>query len=212
MPTSTSNQEKIRKAYIEYVLEFEKNPTAFHLCKKAKIKEEDFYEDYNSVNALENDVWLSFFEETKHRIQSEEVYASYSIREKILAFYFTWIEVLKGNRSYAMYSVAKKKKNDFRPDFLKGFRQHFLLFADELMMEGRESGEIAERPLITEQYGKGLWLQVVLILDFWVKDTSKGFEQTDVFIEKAVNFAFDLIGRSALDSSFDFFKFLFQNR
>lgn len=212
MSATTSHQEKVRKAYIDYILEFEKNPTAFHLCKKAKIKEEEFYEVYNSVNALENDVWLSFFEETKSRIQSEEVYANYSIREKALAFYFTWIEVLKANRSYAMYSFEKRKKADFRPEFLKEFRQHFLLFVDELMMEGRESGEIAERPLITEQYSKGFWLQAILILDFWVKDTSKGFEQTDVFIEKAVNFAFDIVGRSALDSSFDFFKFLFQNR
>jgi hypothetical protein len=52
----------------------------------------------------------------------------------------------------------------------------------------------------------------LFILNFWVKDPSQQFEQTDVAIEKAVNTSFDLIGKTPLDTIFDFAKFLFQNR
>jgi Tetracyclin repressor-like, C-terminal domain len=51
-----------------------------------------------------------------------------------------------------------------------------------------------------------------MILDFWVKDKSKGFENTDAMIEKSVNTAFDLMGSTALDSVLDFAKFMYQNR
>ena len=51
-----------------------------------------------------------------------------------------------------------------------------------------------------------------MVLDFWVKDKSKGFEQTDAMIEKSVNTSFDLIASSALDTVLDFAKFMYQNR
>jgi len=205
--------DKIRKNYIEYLLENQTKPTVFNLCKKAKIKEEEFYEHYNSVLAIESDIWKGLFEETKQKVQSEEVYASYTIREKLLAFYYTWIEVLKSQRSYILYHFEGKQIfNPRQNNFLKDFKESFEEYAQELVAEGRETGEIAERPFITDRYNKVLWWQVLTILDFWIKDTSKSFEKTDVFIEKSVNFAFDVISYSVLDSSFDYLKFIFQNR
>jgi hypothetical protein len=204
--------EKIFDAYIEYVLENDKEPNAFILAKKAKIKEEDFYQQFNSTAAIESAIWEKIFTDAQTRVEGEDVYAGYSVREKLLAFYFTWIEVLKANRTYASYSYAQRKGLDLKPTFLRDFREKFLNYAEMLIAEGRESGEIADRPIVSNNYGQLLWVQALLILDFWVKDFSTEFEKTDAFIEKSVNFAFDVIGRSALDSSFDFFKFFFQNR
>jgi hypothetical protein len=48
------------------------------------------------------------------------------------------------------------------------------------------------------------------LLLFWRDDESAGFEKTDAAIEKSVNLAFDLIGKGAVDSAFDFAKFLYQ--
>jgi hypothetical protein len=59
---------------------------------------------------------------------------------------------------------------------------------------------------------EGLWIQTLFILQFWANDDSKEFEKTDAAIEKAVNVAYDLMGKSPLDSMFDFAKFIFQNR
>jgi ubiquinone biosynthesis protein COQ9 len=49
-------------------------------------------------------------------------------------------------------------------------------------------------------------------LKFWIDDTSNAFEKTDAAIEKSVNLAMDLMGKSPLDAALDFGKFLFQNK
>jgi AcrR family transcriptional regulator len=205
--------EKIRKALMEYVLEQDEKPkSVYQLAKKMKMKEEDFYQYFSSIEAIEQSIWLGFFEETKKRIEGEEVYAAYSVREKVLAFYFTWLEILKANRSYVIFAYRHKDRFDLSPQFLQSFNKAYKDFTEELVLEGRETQEIADRRFITEVYPRMFWLQAMGILRFWVKDTSPSFEKTDVFVEKAVNFGFDVMGSNVFDSTFDLFKFAFQNR
>lgn len=205
--------EKIIQAYIEHFIENGTRPASvFAFAKKLKIKEVEFYEFYNSFELLESDIWVKFFETTRKKIEAEEIYATYSVREKLLAFYYTWVEVLKENRSYVILSwqhIDRKKLKT--PTFLSPFKAAFKDFANNLVLEGKESREVAARRYLDERYADAFWLQALLILDFWVKDPSKSFEKTDAFIEKAVNTSFDLIGASALDSVLDLAKFLYQH-
>ena len=95
--------EKIKQAYIEFFLENGTAPASvFSFTKKLKMKEIEFYDHYNSFELLESDIWLGFFKETITKIEADTVYGTYSVREKLLAFYYTWIEVLKENRSYTL--------------------------------------------------------------------------------------------------------------
>lgn len=52
----------------------------------------------------------------------------------------------------------------------------------------------------------------MFVVDYWIKDTSSGFEQTDAAIEKAVNLSFELLSESTLDRALDFVKFLWQSK
>lgn len=220
--------EKIRKAYTEYVLEHGKQPTSvFQFVKKLKIPESEFYTHYASFDAIEADVWLTFFQQARQTIESDETYQTYSVREKLLAFYYTWIELLKAQRSFAVYSFGRLREQGAghmhtvhqkmgRPtpvssQVLRPFKEAFNDFARDLLLEGRESREVEPRPFLTDRYPKALWVETLYILDFWVRDVSKNFERTDTIIEKAVNTTFDLIGRSPLDSLFDLAKFVYQN-
>lgn len=220
--------EKIRKAYTEYVLENGKQPVSiFQFAKKLKIAEADFYTDYASFDAIEADIWLQFFNEAKATVEADATYQNYSVREKLLAFYYTWIELLKAQRSFAVYSfgqfrpadapanpVARVRARQMRADskILHPFKNAFFDYARDLLAEGRESKEVEPRPFVTDRYPNALWAQTLFVLDFWVRDISKNFEKTDTAIEKAVNTAFDLIGRSPLDTLFDFAKFMYQNK
>lgn len=218
--------EKIRKAYTEYVLENGKQPTSvFQFAKKLKIPESEFYTYYASFDAIEADVWLAFFAEAKTTVENDDMYQGYSVREKVLAFYYTWIELLKAQRSFVVYSFgrlrteykgrsvhAKVTGMGAAPQILGPFKDAFLDFARDLLAEGRESKEVEPRPFVTDRYPNALWMQTLYLLDFWVRDVSKNFEKTDTAIEKAVNTAFDLIGRSPLDTLFDFAKFIYQNK
>ncbi len=207
-----TTKEAFQKAFIERILTEGKVPASIFLfAKDLKSTEGEFYEHFNSFKALERSIWTTWFEQTQHNIEHDEAYVDYTVREKILAFYYTWIELLKNNRSFAMHSFDKLGKRDTQPSYLSGVRTHFDVFINDLMMEGKDTTEVAERPF-SSQYSKVFWMHFLFICKFWSNDESSDFEKTDAAIEKSVNLAFDLIGKGALDSFLDFGKFIFQNR
>ena len=208
-----SPEEKIREGYISYVLEHGKKPESiFKFIKDLKIKEEDFYESFNSFENIEKQIWLSIFNDTLEMVKNDSVYDEYSVREKMLAFFYSFIEKLKGHRSYILQTVPKKIRPELTPYYLIEVRKAFKDWVNELLLEGEETEEIEKRPLISKKYDEALWLQFLFVIGFWIKDESRGFEKTDAAIEKSVNLAFDLMGRGPLDAIVDFGKFLFQNR
>ena len=209
----TSHSEKIKQAYIAYVLEHGMPPPSiFKFVKDLKIKEEAFYENFNSFEAVEKDIWLGIFETTVSRIEEETVYTEYSVREKMLAFYYTLIEVMKSNRSYLLQTTKRPRIPEITPYYLETFRKGFKAFINDLLVKAQETGEVQKRQYISNKYDEGIWLQFLFVLNFWFKDNSKGFEKTDAAIEKAVNLSFELMGRGPLDEMVGFAKFLWQNR
>ena len=221
--TPADTSAKIKEAYLDHLLTHgEAPPSVYQFTKSLKMKEASFYEHYNSFTSLERDIWRGFFDQAVERIQSEDVYREYLVREKLLAFYYTWIEVLKDNRSYVIFRVSRMglaptrqpsaKMSRINTTMLSRFKEGFLDFANELIMEGKETDEVVDRPIISNNYDEGLWRQVLFVLNFWTEDDSPNFERTDVAIEKAVNLSFDLMGRSAIDSAIDFARFLYQRR
>jgi hypothetical protein len=204
--------KELRDTFIEYVLMNGKLPlSVFQFMKTLNRREAEFYEHYNSFQSLEKDVWVGIFEETLSKVKNTEVYESYSAREKLLSFYYTWIEVLKNYRSYIVHT----SKLSLRPDNwmkspIKGFREPFLTYAKNLINEGIAKNEVVKRPLLSDNYDKLVWMQLMFVLKFWMDDESQSFERTDAAIEKAVNLSFDLMGNTVLDSVVDFGKFLFQ--
>ncbi len=207
------DSQKIREAYIEYVLhEGKQPPSVFTFAKSLGISESEFYEHYNSFNGIEQAIWLLSFEQTKSKIEADGNYDSFSVREKLLAFYYTLFEELKNQRSFILKAFEEVQKTNINPSFLTTFKEHFDAFIAAQLNEGKESQEVQDRPVISKNYDKAFWLQFIYLLRFWVSDESPKFEKTDMAIEKSVNLSFDLIGKGAIDSILDFGKFLFQNR
>lgn len=188
-------------------------PSIFKFAKELKMKEEEFYEHFTSFDALQAAVWVGILEKTLEDLSLQEPYRDYSAREKLLAFFFTWVEQLKKNRSYllVLYDNASSFSK-LPPPEVRDFKKRFKEFATPILLEAKESGEIAHRPIIAEKYDEALWFQLWFIFQFWLKDNSSAFEKTDAAIEKSVNLAFDLMGKSALDTLADFAKFLYQNK
>lgn len=211
--TQKSPEEKIKEAYVNYVLEHgTKPPSIFKFVKELKIKEEVFYDSFNSFENVEKQLWLDLFQETVQRLHSDSVFEEYSVREKLLAFFYTWIEVLKTQRSYILETVPRSQKPDLKPAYLMYVREAFKEFVNDLLLEAKETEEVKTRPYISDRYEDAIWVQFLFLTNFWIKDESRAFEKTDAAIEKSVNLAFDLMGSGPLDTMLDFGKFLFQNR
>lgn len=208
---SISLRDKIREAYIDQILTHNHAPASVYaFAKQMGISEADFYTEFNTFEAIEHGIWTDFFSETTHRLESDEQYKNYGSREKLLAFYYTWIEVLKKHRSYVTYALKPRSIMAKAP--YQALKKPFIAFVQQIVNEGYEGGEVQNRPFISDKYADVLWVQATFVLNFWVKDSSPAFEQTDVAIEKAVHLSFDLMGRNALDSAFDFAKFLIQRK
>ncbi|MEM9325153.1 MAG: TetR family transcriptional regulator C-terminal domain-containing protein [Bacteroidota bacterium] len=205
-------KEKLQLQYMEYMLLQEKTPTSvFAFTRAIKIREADFYKHYNSFRSLEGDIWKTWFEDTLEVLHNDKQYPQYSVREKMLSFYYTWLEILAKNRSYVLMKFEKMTSQDLNPAFLAPLKETFKDYVNNLLMEGKDTAEIADRRIST-QYDKGFWIQLMFVTRFWANDDTSGYEQTDAAIEKAVNFSFDLVARGPLDSFLDLAKFLYQTK
>ncbi len=213
MAKSKNNKAKIIEAYFDFLLEKKVKPTSIYsFCKLIHIEEKEFYQHYSSFDNIDAELWNNFHQTTIDKLTSEKVFAQYSGREKLLAFYYTFIEVLKENRSYVQLMVNKNRIFGPLAPFLKDTREHFNSFVKNIIEAGVAIGEVEDRKMLTDKYYLGFWMQFVFVLDFWVKDTSDQFEKTDAAIEKAVNLSFDLLGKNPIDSLFDFGKFVVQSK
>ena len=210
-PAPKASAEMITTSYRDFVLTEGRQPASiFKFCKDLGIPEDAFYQLFASFDALEKSIWKEYIETTRQRLESDDSYASLSAREKILTFYFALAEVLKADRSFVLMQLASWKNPALTPKFLKAFKIAFEDWMATAINDGKATGEIAKRPFLDKRYHQIFWLHLTFILQFWGKDESANFENTDAAIEKSVNLAFDLIGKGVLDNAIDFGKFLYQ--
>ncbi|MBT33327.1 MAG: hypothetical protein CMO01_27000 [Thalassobius sp.] len=207
--------KKIKKNYKAHFITSNQPPASVKaFMEEIGEEEQEFFKYYKSFSELDKDLWKDVVVSTLERVKSEAVFQDYAVREKMLSFLFTLIEVLKDYHAFVTYQFKNKKNERFglTPTFLDDFKHEFMLFANEMVNEGLDTTEIVNRPFISEKYAESLWVEVLFIISFWNRDKSENKEQTDAAIEKSSNFAFDLLGQTPLDSAFDLVKFLIQKK
>ncbi|MGE0589639.1 MAG: TetR family transcriptional regulator C-terminal domain-containing protein [Cyclobacteriaceae bacterium] len=204
-------EDKILRGYIAYVLDKEKEPkSVFKLCQYLGMDEAEFYKSFSSLKGLKKEIWTGFFHKTIERLNADSNFQSFSVREKLLAFYFTFVEELMVHRDFITMELKDWKIPSVPPKSMNRFRTQFETWIKDLLAQGKENDEISKRPYLDRGYPSLLWLHLFFVLQFWVKDDSREFERTDMAIEKSVNLAFEVIGHGVLDQALDFGKFMFQ--
>jgi hypothetical protein len=200
---------KIINSYEDWILQHGTAPeSVFLFCKKLKISERDFFQLFSDFKKVEAATVVSWFEKVVEDLQSQELYQSYSAREKILAIYFAFFESLLDHRSFVLSvfnEITNIKGNWARMELL---RKRYVLEMDGILKSAMLSGEFEDRKFVSSRYADMLWLNFVFVFNFWVKDSSPGFERTDACIEKSLNLTFDLLARNTIDQLFDFGKFM----
>ncbi len=147
--------------------------------------------------------WTSVLDKTLEICQEDDNYANYSVREKMLAFSYTFLQTL--NTDEDKFSTLLKKQrfpfmsNSSLSELKHDFRKHI----DLLIFEGTNSGEIQARPFIANYYSQTVWNAFLSILLFWANDKSENKENTDVMVEKTIHFTFDLLAPNPIDSGID---------
>jgi hypothetical protein len=199
--------------YSEWIERKKRRPfTVYQFLKNTGFAEARFFGLFKSIHDLERQLLGACFDETMQSLTSDPVYMSYTVREKLLSFYFTLIEQMKNHRSTVKYLLKQSGSFSIFTGPWALFKSSFLKYAAELVEEGRVTGEIADRPFILSQYPASLYHQLMSVLRFWSRDESADLQDSDAVIEKHLRFSFDLMQSNGLDSLFDLSKFLIQHR
>ncbi|MGY3795034.1 TetR family transcriptional regulator C-terminal domain-containing protein [uncultured Aquimarina sp.] len=209
----TVDSQYIITKYMNYVLEHDTYPkSVYKFCKESKIKEEEFYEFFGSLDSVNKGIWNTFFSTTIDAMNNNKEYAHLSSKDKMLTFFFTFFEMLTLNRSYVLLALQYHNMPLKNLTQLKGLRMHIKHFAKELIETDNDEKlfKIAKNPVSV--YSEGAWLQFLFLLKFWMDDESAGFEKTDIAIEKSVNTIFDLFDNTPLTSVLDLGKFLWKEK
>jgi len=205
------DDNKIIALYMDAVLSNNAVPKNVYLfCNEHQIEESDFYSFFGSFENLKQVIWVKFFENAVLTINKEEAYATYSDKNKLLTLFYTLFEILTLNRSYVMFSMHENKNNLKNLKDLTLLRKEFKEFVTHIIDENENVGVANLEKITKPVFSEGAWIQFLLILKFWIDDTSKGFEKTDIIIEKSVNTAVDVFNTKPLESLIDLGKFLWK--
>ena len=206
------DENQIISLYMQDFLEHGEEPkNVFTFCKRNGFTDTEFFMHFGSLESLKQDVWVKFFENAVLTIAQEQVYATYTPKNKLLTLYYTLFEILTLNRSYVLATLKENKEGLKNLSQLKKMRNLFKDFVNNIIQSDNPNNskfKNATEPV----YSEGAWIQFLLILKFWLEDNSKGFEKTDILIEKSVNTVVDLLDTKPLNNIIDLGKFLWKER
>ncbi|WP_424963996.1 hypothetical protein [Ekhidna sp.] len=209
MAKKTVTKSSIQKGYVDYLLEEGKKPDSVRIFTKfLKISDEDFYKHFGSLKTIENSIWEGYYSQTMKVVMNDPDFEEMDAREKHLSFLYTFLEVIKPDRSYILFRLEDKKPHEL-PQELKQ-TQKIITQSDIAWAKTFEFLPDKAQDATQTAYKKVLWSHTIATLFFWVKDDSANGADTDVFIEKSTRTAFDIGELPALDSIIDLSKFFLQ--
>lgn len=200
--------QDLMSAYMNTCLEYDKRPTSvYKFCKENKLEEVDFYKHFGSFEHLRADIYSFFFNQSIELLEKSKDYQSYDAKNKLLSFYYTFFENLSANRSYVLFDL-EGGKNLKEMKALQDLRRSFEKYIKVLGIDTVDIKQKSVQDFQDKAISGGALMQLFLTLQFWMNDRSRGFEKTDLFIEKAVNLSFELMQASTVNSIIDFGKFM----
>ncbi|MFC5050480.1 TetR family transcriptional regulator C-terminal domain-containing protein [Rubritalea spongiae] len=199
--------DEIEEYYWDHTLtEGQRPKSVYAFCKQFDLSEGDFHTHFSSFESLEARYWQSTVTDTISVLEADDDYAEYPTHQKLLAFYYTFFSHIQNHRSRITQCFPCLQQ--MTPSALKAMRSSFTTWADSLIQEGIANGEIADRKKLNDLYAKGLFEQLRFLIDYYRKDNSENFQDTDALIEKSVRFFADSARSGVLDSALDLARFM----
>ena len=210
---SEISKDKIVSMYMDYVLEHNEKPkSVYQFSKLNKITEKEFYNYFGTIESIEKEIFNVFFEKTIALLQKDKDFESYDMRSKLLSFNFTFFELLTANRSYVLMTLKESGNQLKSLKQLSGLRSSYKEFISEIITDDIRTKQEQFQNFQEKAILESSWFQLLLTMKFWMDDTSPGLEKTDIYIEKSINTAFELMNVAPLDSLIDFGKFIFKEK
>ena len=212
-PQKEINEIDIVTKYIDTLLTTGEPPKSIYVfSQQLSIEESEFYTYFTSFEHLEERIFTLFFENAISVLEKNEDFNQYDAKNKVLSLYFTYIEILTTNRSYVLLALKGSGKSFQQSKKLKGLKKMFGNFTKTLHIDKINIKQETIEKLQDKGIQEGFWLQFLMIIKYWMEDTSASFEKTDLFIEKSVQASFDVLQTKPAKSIIDLGKFLLKER
>lgn len=205
-------QEKIVEWYMNTVLVSGKPTSVYSFAQDCNFEETEFYKYFSSFESLEKAIFGIFAKETLHLLHKTQAYKEYSSKDKLLSFYYTFFELLTANRSYVLLQLKSVNKDFSQLSVLKELRKEFIDFVNNISLEKIDFKNEKINKIQDKTIAETYWIQLLMILRFWISDESSNFEKTDVFIEKSIKASFDIQQIAPVKSVIDLAKFLWKEK
>ena len=207
------SRSEIITAYMKYALEHGERPkSVYSFAHQLGLKETEFYDHFGTFVAIEKTIFSEFFVNTKRLLDENEEFKTFDAKNKLLSFYFTFFEVLKANRSYVVFALENERNKLKALASLSELKKDFRGFIQEIEIETIDLKSEKIEKFKEQGLEEWTWAQLLFTIKFWLEDDSKGFEKTDVFIEKSISTGFALLDSTILNSVFDLAKFIFKEK
>jgi hypothetical protein len=198
--------------YTDFLLEEGRAPiNVYKFCKLIEIEESEFYKHFASFESVEKEVFVHFYHETIRVLEESEDFNSFEPKDKLLSFYYTYIENLTANRSLIIY-LLKDKNPIIGLQRLSSLKKLFIQFVVDLNISTNQLPISSISDIQSKGIQETIWGQFLTIIKYWMNDESSSFEKTDVFIEKSTSLGFELLNNSHLESIIDFGKFILKDK
>ncbi len=186
--------------------------SVYAFAEKHDFDESQFYEHFSSFEHIEKRIFAFFCVQTTTLLEKSKEYFDFDKKQKLLSFYYTFFEVLSANRSYVLLRLKNHKSKLKSLKLLTRLREEYLNFIDDLDLERIDFKKEELNDVRDKGLKEAAWLQLLIVLEFWLNDESKGFEKTDIFIEKSIRATFDLIDVAPIKSIVDLAKFMWKEK
>ena len=188
----TITRSDLISMYMESLLEHNAPPKSIYsFAKSNNFDEALFYEHFGNFEALEQAIFIAFFDNTLIVLSKSADYESFDSRNKLISFYYTFFEILTANRSYVVYALQNEKNHLKKLRALFKLKQSFTQYIESLNIPLLDIKQEAIEKVQNKTLQESAWMQLLVTIKFWLEDTSSSFEKTDIFIEKSVNTSFE---------------------
>ncbi len=208
-----ADQITIISWFMDFVSENGYHPTSIEeFCETHKMSPADFKAHFSSFKAVEKEIFYLFFMNTINALEEDAGYANFDTKNKVLSIYYTFFENLTANRAYVVKALKSDTNGIQSLKKLKKLKKSYMAYIANLDIDRIDLGQETIENLQVKALQQSAWVQLLIILKFWLEDTSKAFEKTDVFIEKSINTTFHLIDTKLLKSVIDLGKFILKEK
>ena len=206
-------KDSLTEMYMDYFLSNSEAPkSVYQFAQLNNFSEKNFYNYFGNFMAIEQYVFISFYDQSRKLLEKSEDYGSFDARNKLLSFYYTFFELLSANRSFVLLLLKEEYKPWNAMASLSPLKEKYVEFIKELNIVTLDLREERIEKFQEKSIQQSSWMQMLITLNFWIKDVSPSFEKTDVFIEKSINTSFDLLDVKPLKSIIDLGKFMFHEK